>query len=576
MLRLASILLFCMLLNIGAAADLTLQFQHTVAGTPLRLDSLRYSNSSDEVFSLSRLSYLLSNVALQDAEGSWHSIPNSIAWIDVEKRRTSWQLQDIPQNDHQAIRFDVGLSESINHSDPAQYSATHPLNPNLNKLHWTWQSGYIFLAFEGRYRDHRGTLQSFVYHYANDAQRVTITLPLPKPLSGESHIEIHFDIAALLNAPTPLSFAKDGASSHSRPEDPIPVALRQNLRGAFHIQRVDTITTTEPPAAQQPIDFPVHYRPHGFQMSRRFPIPELPQDNPLIEERIELGRHLFHDTRLSADNRIACVSCHQPESAMSDHRTKSIGIDGQLSRRHSMPLFNLAWKQQFFWDGRAPSLREQVLMPIQDPTEMGESLPNVIHKIKADPDYPARFAKAFRSGEINETNLSLALESFLLSLTSYDSKFDQAMQGKAELTEAERRGFELFMTEYEPRSKQYGADCFHCHGGALFTDNRFHDNGLTKANDLGLAEISLRHSDRYKFATPSLRNVALTAPYMHDGRFNSLEEVLEHYDSGIERRPTLDPNLAKHPAHGRQLSEHDKSALVAFLKTLTDPQYLND
>ena len=178
---------------------------------------------------------------------------------------------------------------------------------------------------------------------------------------------------------------------------------------------------------------------------------------------------------------------------------------------------------------------------------------------------------------VDDINLSLALESFLLSLTSYDSKFDQAMQGKAELSEAEQRGFELFMTEFEPRSGQFGADCFHCHGGALFTDNRFHDNGLeSRNNDLGLAEVTQLRSDEHKFSTPSLRNVALTAPYMHDGRFESLEEVIDHYSSGIHPRETLDPNLAKHPSGGIPLNDGDKAALVAFLKTLTDPQYLAD
>jgi len=129
------------------------------------------------------------------------------------------------------------------------------------------------------------------------------------------------------------------------------------------------------------------------------------------------------------------------------------------------------------------------------------------------------------------------------------------------------------MTEFEPRSGQYGADCFHCHGGALFTDNRFHDNGLKPINDKGLAEITKRTFDENKFATPSLRNVTLTAPYMHDGRFQTLEEVVEHYSTGIHQRTTLDPNLSKHPQSGLQLSTEDKVALVAFLRTLTDPKF---
>ena len=565
-------------MQLAHGSDLSLSIRHTISGKPLQLDSLRYTNSAGETFSVSRLSYLVSNVAVQDNTGNWHTIPDSIAWIDAKARRTQINLSNIPDGSYQSLRFDIGLSESLNHSDPAQYPATHPLNPNLNNLHWTWQTGYIFLAIEGHYRDATGDLQGFVYHYANNPRRTTITLPLPKTIGAvSSHLEIDFDIAALLNAPAPLSFIKDGASSHSREGDPTPTALKKNLPGAFQLHRIHETTTVATEARKPPIDFPSAYTAHGFQMSRRFPIPDLPTDNPLIEERIQLGRQLFHDPILSADATITCATCHTPEAAMSDNLTKSVGIHNQLSRRHSMPLFNLAWKQQFFWDGRAPSLREQTLMPIEDPTEMGDSLPNVLNKLKADTNYPEQFAKAFKSGEINELNLSLALESFLLSLTSYDSKFDQAMQGKAELSEAEQRGFELFMTEFEPRSGQFGADCFHCHGGALFTDNRFHDNGLeSRNNDLGLAEVTQLRSDEHKFSTPSLRNVALTAPYMHDGRFKTLEEVIDHYSSGIHPRETLDPNLAKHPSGGIPLSDNDKTALVAFLETLTDPQYLAD
>jgi cytochrome c peroxidase len=568
------LLCFCCLLLQGShAATLTLALRHTVGGQPLQLNSLRYRNAHDELFAISRLSYLVANLALQDQQGQWHSIPDALAWMDAAARRTQLELSAPPQHSYQAIRFDIGLSAEVNHSDPAQYAAQHPLNPNLNQLHWTWQSGYIFLALEGRYRDNTGQLQGFVYHFANDPQRTTISLPLPQTIAAGSLIDIDFDIAALLNAPSSIAFTKHGASSHSRAGDPITTALKNNLRSAFQLRRIQTApaATSEPPKV--PIDLPSSYTAHGFQMSRRFPIPALPTDNPLIAERVELGRQLFHDPRLSADDSIACASCHQTEAALSDNRTKSIGISGQLSRRHSMPLFNLAWKQQFFWDGRAPSLREQVLMPIQDPREMGASLPGVLHKLCADSDYRMRFADAFESGAINATNLSLALESFLLSLTSYDSKFDQAMQGKAQLSAAEQRGFELFMTEYEPRSGQYGADCFHCHGGALFTDNRFHDNGLQADHDLGLGAITQRRRDAHHFATPSLRNVALTAPYMHDGRFETLEQVIEHYSSGIQRRATLDPNLSKHPAGGLQLSAADQAALLAFLKTLSDPQY---
>jgi cytochrome c peroxidase len=159
----------------------------------------------------------------------------------------------------------------------------------------------------------------------------------------------------------------------------------------------------------------------------------------------------------------------------------------------------------------------------------------------------------------------------MLTLTSYDAKFDRALRGKADFSDDEKRGFELFMTEYDPRTGQLGADCFHCHGGPLFSDHQFHNNGLeADAGDSGRQRVTGLHADIGKFSTPSLRNLARTAPYMHDGRFATLEEVVAHYSSGIHRTATLDPNLAKHPEGGLQLSPEDQRALVAFLKTLTE------
>jgi cytochrome c peroxidase len=191
-------------------------------------------------------------------------------------------------------------------------------------------------------------------------------------------------------------------------------------------------------------------------------------------------------------------------------------------------------------------------------------------------NYPSLFASAFGSPEITPQKIALALENFLLTLTSFDSKFDRALRGEEKLTAEEQRGFELFSTEYDPRRGQFGADCFHCHGGPLFQSQSFASNGLdAKVSDPGRAKVTGKESDQGKFSVPSLRNVALTAPYMHDGRFDTLEQVIDHYTSGVKRSATLDPNLAKHPDGGVPLSEPDKRALVAFLKSLTDEKFQN-
>jgi cytochrome c peroxidase len=262
--------------------------------------------------------------------------------------------------------------------------------------------------------------------------------------------------------------------------------------------------------------------------------------------------------------------CHLPGAGLSDPRRVSVGVNGRTGTRQSMPLFNLAWKTNFFWDGRAHALRAQALMPIQDHNEMDESLTNVIAKLATN-GYAVLFGRAFASPEITAERIGLAFEQFLLTLISYDSKFDRAMRGEEEMDDLEQRGFELFMSESDPRRGIFGADCFHCHGGPLFRSQAFANNGLDElASDRGRAAVTGNGSDHGKFATPSLRNIALTGPYMHDGRFATLEEVVEHYSTGIKRSATLDPNIAKHPDGGLHLSASDKAALVAFLKTLTD------
>lgn len=555
----------------AVAGNLKLEIQHRYDGKRLSLNSLSYQ--AGDTFSVTRLSYLLSGFALSTPDGEWLELPDQYAFIDLESRRTRFHLRDVPDGDFSAIRFSIGLPKEANHSDPATHAADHPLNTNLNRLHWTWQEGYIFLALEGRYRkeNKNNELGGYIYHFANDWNRKRIELPVKLQLKGASAMGISFDLQSLFHGAQPITFQEMGDSTHSKEGDAIAKALKANLSTAFGIIGVTDATPAPTKTKLKPLYLPENPKGYPFKMSGRFPIPALPQDNPLLVSRVDLGKKLFHDASLSRNGSISCASCHDSSAAFTDASVFSKGIDDQLGSRHSMPLFNLAWKHQFFWDGRAPSLREQVLDPLQDPKEMGETLENVA--AKAQVNFSDEFQKAFGDGAATSEKVALALEAYLLSLTSYDSRFDQSMKGEGELSKEERRGFELFFTEYEPRSNSYGADCFHCHGGALFTDHSFHNNGLTTNEDHGLEIATGKRSDRYKFSTPSLRNIALTAPYMHDGRFGSLEEVLKHYNTGVERTENLDPNLAKHPQGGLNLSQEDIDALVAFLKTLSDPKY---
>ena len=303
---------------------------------------------------------------------------------------------------------------------------------------------------------------------------------------------------------------------------------------------------------------------------KSFGKPKLPKDNALTKERSALGERLFHDTILSIDGTVSCAACHVTEFAFSDDVDLSRGFEGRLGQRNSPPLFNLAWKDHFFWDGRAKSVREQVLQPIQDHLEMAANLNRVLFRLNRKKSYRQDFAKAYGPGQITRETLSLALENFLLTIVSGDSKYDRFVAGKEKLSKLEESGRKLFFTTHD----KGGAGCFQCHSGPHFSDFAYRNNGLPPAedlNDLGRFKVTKKSKDKLLFSTPSLRNIALTSPYMHDGRFAKLENAVEHYNSKPHLSPTLDSQLK---TGGLSLTKTEQEALVAFLETLTDPQFV--
>lgn len=317
----------------------------------------------------------------------------------------------------------------------------------------------------------------------------------------------------------------------------------------------------------------------GVVFPEHFPAPELGEDFELTTESVLLGKTLFHDNALSVTNTVSCAFCHLPHEAFSDPSLQPWGVRPERStRRHSMPLFNLAWKKgPFRWDGDEQSLRDQILRPITDPIELGEDLATLPKKLAAVGRYPELFGEAFGDSEITSERMAVAMEHYLFSLISADSKYDQAKKGEVALSEEEERGQFLFFQPIEGEEGVKGAGCATCHPAPLFTDHQFHNNGLRiRRRDRGREEVTGEEADRGKFATPSLRNIEITSSYMHDGRFATLEEVVRHYSSGITKSGSLDPSLAKLPGKGLQLSKEDEAALVAFLKTLTDPIYLEE
>ncbi|MGB0897009.1 MAG: cytochrome-c peroxidase [Flavobacteriaceae bacterium] len=301
--------------------------------------------------------------------------------------------------------------------------------------------------------------------------------------------------------------------------------------------------------------------------------PIIPFDNPQTVEGVALGKKLFFDTLLSADNTQSCASCHAPESAFSDANRFSEGIDGISGHRNSMSIFNLAFNydEKFFWDGRVFSLEHQALQPVENPIEMHNTWDNVVNALQNTTDYPELFYKAFGTTEIDSVLVTKAIAQFERTLISGNSKFDRHLLGTATLTPEEQNGFNVFMDETK-------GDCFHCHGNVnnpLWTDNSFHNNGLDATfSDLGLGEVTGDPADNGKFKTPSLRNLAFTAPYMHDGRFNTLDEVINHYSEGLQDSPTIDPLMKKVDEGGVHLTAQEKSDLKAFLLSLSDHEFI--
>lgn len=303
--------------------------------------------------------------------------------------------------------------------------------------------------------------------------------------------------------------------------------------------------------------------------------PVIPIDNPQTIEGIALGKKLFFDPILSSNNTQACANCHAPENAFTDNDRFSDGVDGVFGNRNSMPLFNLAWNydEKFFWDGSSFSLEHQALVPVTDPIEMKSTWQQVEQKLQNHLEYPNLFNAAFGTSTIDSTLVTKAIAQFERTLISSNSKFDKFLLGEAILTPEEQNGFNVFMDEAK-------GDCFHCHGSdknPLWTDNIFHNNGLDETfTDLGLGLVTGDPADNGKFKSPSLRNLQFTAPYMHDGRFETLEDVINHYSEGLKNSSTIDPLMKKVAQGGIGLTTQDKADLKAFLLSLSDNEFINN
>lgn len=307
-----------------------------------------------------------------------------------------------------------------------------------------------------------------------------------------------------------------------------------------------------------------YFTPIYFEVPKGFPKPVYDfKNNLLTEEGFQLGRKLFYDPILSKDSTISCASCHLQQTGFThvDHDL-SHGIDGKTGTRNSLTLQNLAWSKTFMWDGGVNHLDVQYIAPITSEVEMNETLENVVNKLNNSKEYQELFHKAFGTKKITGQLTLKAISQFVVSLTTSNSKYDKVIRKEENFTEMEQKGYELF--------KQ---NCASCHTEPLFTNHNFKNNGLpidTTLNDFGRMKITQNPKDSLLFKVPTLRNIEFTFPYMHDGRFKTLSEVVKHYNFGIQKSKTLSKELET-PLN---LSDNQRVDLVSFLKTLTDKEFL--
>lgn len=338
----------------------------------------------------------------------------------------------------------------------------------------------------------------------------------------------------------------------------------------------------------------IEYNPTAYEVvdPPGYPAMSIPPDNPMTEEGIELGRMLFFDPILSVDSTISCSSCHEMEFSFTDPKTLSIGVDGLTGRRNAMPLINIGYEiNGLFWDGRVETLEEQALHPVEDPVEMADVWDNVEEKLRRHPDYPEKFRKAFgiaNSLEITRDHAAKAIAQFERTMVSGNSRFDiwRYQGGQSDpffFSEKESEGFVLFFDTVGGIAFGETAHCSHCHDGPLLNANRYENNGLTEVEtlndfpDKGRGEVTGSILDNGKFRAVSLRNIALTAPYMHAGQFNTLREVVEHYNSGVHFAENITLGSVIPPEQGGLGLDDDKiDAIVAFLHTFTDTTYYSN
>ncbi len=350
------------------------------------------------------------------------------------------------------------------------------------------------------------------------------------------------------------------------------------------------------PPANEPgdlTDIPYDPKPYTIVKPAHFPPVPVPASNPMTVDGIQLGRRLFYDPILSADSSMSCSSCHLPQGSFTDNKAVSVGIDNIAGRRSSMSLLNIAYANNgLFWDGRSPNLEAQALKPVEDPIELHNTWPNVVEKLKNHPTYPALFRKAFGIVDRDSITKELAAKAIAqferILISSGNSKFDEFQRtGDLNIFDEEELDGKLMFFDEGGNANLPDAQCFHCHGGITLTGNQYFNNGLDSVGSLmefkdkGRFEVTNNPNDQGKFRAPTLRNIALSAPYMHDGRFQTLQEAVAQYADngrGVSNEDIFIGQIGFPLGNGKYsgLSAYHIKAITKFLETLTDTDFVNN
>ncbi len=596
----------------ASTGDVSLVFYHVNAGAELMPRSLDYVNEAGNSYSVTRFDYLITDISLNRTDGITVPLGDVIYGDAITQGEIAHTFSDVPAGSYESIRFTWGV--------PAEMNEAGFLSGDYDLMGWPSElgGGYYAMRLEGFWTDLAASapgFQSYSLHTGFLRRCLDEGVGLqdcpPSRLvefdgsfeieldTGEFRvgkedrwfIEASVDVNRWMSAPV-YDLAQEWADQSECPISPdvctlgSPTSssveaqqdLYENRSDVFALIDVSEASMGSPIAMEVDLDI----APYGLA---NWPLMPVPDDNPTTREGIALGRHLFYDPILSRDGSMSCGTCHRQEFAFADPRRFSLGVNGEAGVFNAPALANLGWASgapfnkiysaksfALFWDGHAGSLEHQSTFPVEDPLEMDRSWDAVVREMQSHSSYPDMFEAAFGSRHVTIEGVTRALAQFQRTFRSYNSKWDRVQRGEESLSPSEQRGYDAFVAET--------GDCFHCHGGnfALMINpsNSFANNGLDAIPEAGLRDSTSFFLHEGLFKTPTLRNVEVTAPYMHDGRFNTLEEVLEFYSTGVHiDSKNLNSALRARVIAG-PIDPAMQSDIIAFLKTRTDDEFLTN